>query len=160
IGRANALRGLRRSDDAVGSLDRALALEAGSVLALFNRGNILTDGQRYEEAVASYERVLALDPGHRYALSGLAFGLFSICDWERSESRAAEVETQVRQGKSVVQPFTFMAASGDAELQRRCAKAFIRDKITVRPPPLWRGETWHHDRIRVAYLSADFRNHA
>jgi len=160
IGRANALRGLRRFDDAAGSLDRALALEAGNALALFNRGNILSDGQRYEEAVASYERVLALDPGHRYALGGLAFGLLSICDWGRSESRAAEVETQVRQGKSVVQPFTFLAASGDAALQRRCAEAFIRDKTPVRPPPLWRGETWHHDRIRVAYLSADFRDHA
>src|SRR5258708_17319771 len=30
------------------------------------------------------------------------------------------------------------------------------------PPPngLWRGEIYRHDRIRVAYLSADLRTHA
>ena len=27
-------------------------------------------------------------------------------------------------------------------------------------PALWRGERYRHDRIRVAYLSADFRDHA
>jgi protein O-GlcNAc transferase len=27
-------------------------------------------------------------------------------------------------------------------------------------PPIWRGEIYAHDRIRVAYLSADFREHA
>ena len=26
-------------------------------------------------------------------------------------------------------------------------------------PPLWRGEVYAHDRIRVAYLSADFHDH-
>src|SRR5262249_20105764 len=28
------------------------------------------------------------------------------------------------------------------------------------PPPLWTGETWRHDKIRIAYLSADFKAHA
>src|SRR5207245_2246483 len=26
--------------------------------------------------------------------------------------------------------------------------------------PLWNGEAYHHERIRVAYLSAEFRDHA
>ena len=26
--------------------------------------------------------------------------------------------------------------------------------------PIWQGERYNHDRIRVAYLSADFREHA
>ena len=29
-----------------------------------------------------------------------------------------------------------------------------------RSPPLWRGERYRHDRIRLAYLSADFHEHA
>ena len=28
------------------------------------------------------------------------------------------------------------------------------------PPPFWSGQTWRHDKVRVAYLSADFRSHA
>ena len=30
----------------------------------------------------------------------------------------------------------------------------------LRPPPLWNGTRYRHDRIRVAYLSADFHSHA
>ena len=28
------------------------------------------------------------------------------------------------------------------------------------PEPLWKGEVWRHDKPRIAYLSADFREHA
>src|SRR4029077_11785196 len=28
------------------------------------------------------------------------------------------------------------------------------------PPSLWNGAIWRHDKIRIAYLSADFRRHA
>ena len=33
-------------------------------------------------------------------------------------------------------------------------------QIPSRPRPLWTGETWRHDKVRVAYLSADFHRHA
>jgi predicted O-linked N-acetylglucosamine transferase (SPINDLY family) len=36
----------------------------------------------------------------------------------------------------------------------------VGDKWPGRPDPLWRGERYGHDRIRIAYLSADFRSHA
>src|SRR5947208_3584523 len=33
--------------------------------------------------------------------------------------------------------------------------------LTPQPvPPLWQGEKYRHDRIRLAYVSADFREHA
>ena len=35
-----------------------------------------------------------------------------------------------------------------------------RRSIRAAPVPLWRGEVYRHDKIRVAYLSADFRTHA
>ena len=47
----------------------------------------------------------------------------------------------------------------DQALLRQCAQNFIKNKIGNFPFPLWQGEVWHNDRIKIAYLSADFRQH-
>src|SRR5262249_6659325 len=48
----------------------------------------------------------------------------------------------------------------DQALLRQCAENFIKNKIGNFPFPLWQGEVWHNGRIKIAYLSADFRRHA
>lgn len=42
----------------------------------------------------------------------------------------------------------------------RCARNYSRRKYPVAAKPLWAGERYSHDRIRIAYLSADFHLHA
>ncbi|MGH8723060.1 MAG: tetratricopeptide repeat protein, partial [Burkholderiales bacterium] len=44
--------------------------------------------------------------------------------------------------------------------QRRCAELHVRSSTPAPSPPLWNGERYGHARIRVAYLSADFCEHA
>src|ERR1019366_10282577 len=56
-------------------------------------------------------------------------------------------------------PFPLLSISSSLADQLRCAQLFISDKYPALPP-LWRGERYKHDRIRIAYLSADFRDHA
>src|SRR6185295_18171582 len=49
-----------------------------------------------------------------------------------------------------------LEAPGD---QLVAAQLLARDKFPP-VPPLWRGEPYRHDRIRVGYVSADFHAHA
>ena len=42
----------------------------------------------------------------------------------------------------------------------RCAEIFAAAHFPAAAAPLWRGERYAHDRIRVAYLSGEFREHA
>ncbi len=64
----NALKGLRRLDEAVAAYDRAIALDPAYVAAHYNRGNALRALGRFDEALAGYERALALQPGYMPAL--------------------------------------------------------------------------------------------
>src|ERR1019366_10534704 len=50
-----------------------------------------------------------------------------------------------------------MPSSSDDQL--RCAKLWIANKHLPSGEPIWQGERYDHDRIRIAYLSADFRQH-
>jgi predicted O-linked N-acetylglucosamine transferase (SPINDLY family) len=49
--------------------------------------------------------------------------------------------------------------SDDARLQRRNAESLIAKRFAPLEP-LWSGERYRHDRVRLAYISSDFQNHA
>jgi predicted O-linked N-acetylglucosamine transferase (SPINDLY family) len=158
--RGSAFKELGRNVDALASFDRALALMPKHVEALFSRGDVLHELKRHAEAIASYEQAIALKPDHPYAFSGLAESALALCDWARVDELVTRLTQLVSEGTAIVNPFTLIRLSDDAALHRRCATAFIADKIGAPRPALWSGRRCSHDKLRVAYLSADFHSHA
>ena len=66
---------LKRTDEALASYDRALALKPDYAEAFYNRGNALQELKRTDEAVASYDRALALKPDYAEAHSNRGVAL-------------------------------------------------------------------------------------
>ena len=54
----------------------------------------------------------------------------------------------------------FLGFCDDPALQLECARTYTRYKVPVRPPPLWTGRAYRHEKVRIAYLSGDLRQHA
>jgi predicted O-linked N-acetylglucosamine transferase (SPINDLY family) len=44
--------------------------------------------------------------------------------------------------------------------QLQCARLWAAHEALPAPTPLWRGEPYRHEKIRIAYVSADFHAHA
>ncbi|HML11330.1 MAG TPA: tetratricopeptide repeat protein [Stellaceae bacterium] len=153
-----ALRELGRLDEALVAADRASALRPDYGDALYSRGETLEDLRRYDEAAASFERLLKLAPAHDYAMGELLFCRLASCDWTDFAQQVERVVKAVAAGKRAAMPFSFLAMSGSPEAQRQCAASYAQDKI-MPIPALWRGERYRHDKLRVAYLSVDFREH-
>ena len=158
--RGSALGELKRLDEALASYDRRLALRPDYAEAFYNRGVALQELKRLDEALASYDRALAVKPDHAHAFSGIADCVNMICDWRRTTVVADDVIAHVSEKKSIIAPFVLLGYSGDLALQLQCARNFVADKIPSLPRPLWTGATWRHDKVRIAYLSADFHRHA
>src|SRR5262249_61271040 len=57
-------------------------------------------------------------------------------------------------------PFPSLSVGLPPWVNLQGARPFSPDKHPAFKPPLCSGECYRHDRIRVAYLSADFHNHA
>ncbi len=157
--RGNTLHELGRFEEALSSYDEALGIEPGRAGTFNNRGCTLQELKRFAEAMASFEAARALDPGHRHALGGLADCALKLCAWTRTDELSGELHRHVAQAQSVVYPFVLLGCSDDAALHRKCARQFIRDRIGTPPQPLWNGTVWRNDRIKLAYVSADFRGH-
>ena len=155
---AGVLRDLTRYDDALASLDRALAARPDFVKAINNRVQCLRALRRHEEAVEAITRLLALAPGWDYAQGDLFHSRAHCCDWAEHAQRAQQLIRSVANGRKADTPLAFQAVTDAAAAQRRCAEIYATDKYPARAP-LWSGVPYAHDRIRVAYVSADFREH-
>ncbi|HEX4273150.1 MAG TPA: tetratricopeptide repeat protein, partial [Rhizomicrobium sp.] len=144
----------RKHEEALAALDQAVKLQANAAAVHFNRGVVLAELERHREALESYDRVLALDPSYAPALANRAMVALSLCDWDQVALIPAE------QAAMLAPPLTFLGLSADKQLQLACATA-TSHALTPEPvPPLWNGERYVHDCIRLAYISADFREHA
>jgi len=158
--RSTALLALKRHEEAIAGYDQALALKRDHVDALFNRGNAARLLKRYEEALANYQQALQLQPQHPHAFNGMAHCALASCDWTTTAALAAELNAHVLARRSIINPWVFLGFCDDPALQLECARNYIRHKVPVRPPPLWTGRAYRHEKVRIAYLSGDFRQHA
>lgn len=158
INRGQALQLLKRFDDAIVSYERALAIRPDAD-ALTNRGNALQELRRYEDALASYDRALALDPQNAYANGARLHTQMMLADWRDFDGRCRVITDMVQAGAKASVPFPLLAISTTPQLLKRCAQIYAEDKHPKSSNPLWQGERYAHERIRVGYVSADFHNH-
>jgi predicted O-linked N-acetylglucosamine transferase (SPINDLY family) len=63
-------------------------------------------------------------------------------------------------GLRVIQPGELIAVSASEADQLRCARLWVAHEVRASAGPLCTTERYAHDRIRLAYVSADFRAHA
>ena len=159
VNRGNTLANLGRPDDALADFDKAIALRPDFADAYKNAGNIHSMRESYTPALAAYDRALSLRSGDFEVASMRLSAKMHLCDWSNIDSEWAALLAGVKRG-SPVYPFVTLATSSSPDDHLRCARLFSKTRIAVSDKPLWRGEAYTHDRIRVAYLSGDFREHA
>ena len=158
--RGTALLDAGRAEAAIVSYSQALALRPGFEAALNNRASALRELGRHEAAAADYAQLLKLAPDFPYTQGDLLFARLHLCDWAGYDEARAGIEASIRAGRRAINPFSALAVTGSPEEQRRCAEAYAADKLPRQEPLLKRSTRYRHERIRVAYLSADFHEHA
>ena len=121
------------------------------------RGGFLLAAQRFGEAAAASDRALAINPQH---LGASRIGIRSrihTCDWRQREDDERRVAEGLRASLPVIWPFNYRAISNSEAQNFILARLWA--KTIPRPKALWRGESYRHERIRIAYLCAEFHDH-
>jgi protein O-GlcNAc transferase len=155
--RGDTLRNLRSFDEASSAYDKAIAINPNLAEAWLGRGIMLFQLKRYAEAIAAFDAALKLNtelnelPGYRYLAK------MYICDWRDLEAEASRILEATRRGKLACLSFAMLTMPASAADQLQCARRGMAEFSSF--SPLWRDKIYAHDRIRVAYLSSDFRDH-
>jgi protein O-GlcNAc transferase len=150
---------LERFAELVPWCDRLLEVEPDFAPALYYRGLALKNLSRDREAIESFSRLLGRNPAYPLAAGYLLHAAAMICDWSH-ERLCADTVAALRKGEVVVSPLVLLSLTDEAQLQLECARHHLAHAYPRAPEPVWHGERWQNDRIRVAYVSADLRDHA
>ncbi|MBH5371652.1 O-linked N-acetylglucosamine transferase, SPINDLY family protein [Bradyrhizobium glycinis] len=156
--RGSAFRELGQLDEALASYQRAVELAPSNPQMHFALSEVLTQMGRHDEAIGALERTVALNKAFPFALSKLVDFRRKRADWRSFEREQAGLDEAVESGVAV-DPFTFLHASSSPALELACAKVFVAIVAPERDPARPRTPS-PAARLRIAYLSADFRNHA
>ncbi len=158
--RGNALIALKKYEDALKNFDAALRLDPDDIEALSSRANAQSNLKHFPEAIADCEAALRIDEEHAPTLSVLIHCRLHACDWRSLNREKAKVAAGLRLGLRTVTPFDNKAISDSEEENLLAARLWVAEECPASPKPLWRGEKYRHDKIRLAYLSTDLRAHA
>jgi protein O-GlcNAc transferase len=143
---------LKLTDAAAARRERDRALESHAI-------NLMTV-RRHDDAIAVWTQLI--DSGAQIPyLGGTRFHCrLHSCDWSQYEATASRLQAEVFAGRRVDLPFSFFVHSHSAQAQLECARTFIADR---HPPAADRtpaAPQLSSKRIKVAYLSFDFHEHA
>ena len=160
LGRGNALREGKRYDDAFAAYTRAIGLKPNLAEAHAGRGNMLAEFNRCDEAIVAYEKALALKPDLEFLQSEHLHCKMRLCNWTGFAAEHQYLVASIKGKKAQSQPFYFLNISSSAVDQLECAKSWVAKKFPASDTPIWKRDVYRHDRIRIAYISADYREHA
>ncbi len=150
---------LDRPEPALHAFELALELRPDYVEAWYNRGGALQDLRRHPQAADNFRRLLEIVPAHRYALGMLFYSRQFCCDWTHYARDVAALTDAAAAGPAQDRPLPFLAVTGDPALQLACARAYTQSRHPPVPAEPAARPRRADGRLRVAYVSADFREH-
>ena len=156
--RGNALCDLARHEEALSSYGEAIKLKPTYAEPWKNRALLLSKVKRHEEAAESFLRASALSTTPGFNLGRALHQMMQTCDWSAYTSYLRKIDEGVRNGEAVTTPFAYQGLADSELLLMKCSELYCstvfpekkQSKITPR----------RSQKIRVGYVSGEFRNHA
>ena len=161
----NALRELGQLKEAASSFQFALKLTPNDADAHNNLGNVYRELGELDKAVNCYETALKCNPKLFHALAHLIHQKQHMCEWVGLNDQITQLRKIVKNHpEAQVAPFAFLAMPNtSAEEQLLCASQWANQQYssltTIRDQLNFSFQNTPLQKIKIAYLSADFRLH-
>jgi predicted O-linked N-acetylglucosamine transferase (SPINDLY family) len=153
------LRNMLRHHESLACFERALEIQPEHQTALGNYAILLSEFKQVDKSIEIFDRLHRLYPNHDYIAGLLLYERMHVADWTEYATLREEIIAGVRDGRKVCKSLPFMALSDSAEDQFKCGCIFA-NAYTAKPQgPLWKGEVYNHEKLRIAYVSPDLREH-
>ena len=160
LNRGIAFTALGQHQEALECFNAALLMAPNDAKAHCHRGDALMGLGNFAAAFESYERTLVLRMPLAAVLDRLALCVAKLCDWTRTAEIAYQLEIHIRDGKAAIAPTTLLLYDSTPAQQLACARHYIRERVPPVSAPFVVAPARNHDKLRIAYLSANFNRRA
>jgi len=150
---------LGKGEDAVLSYLKASEYDTQSPLTLLNIGVFYIRQDKFKEASEILERLFSMAPDYPYVCGYLIHSQMQICQWARVDELSALIAHEARRESSPSHPFPPIAFMDEPGSYLLLTRRYVDTEFPNRSiPSIWQSKP-QADVIRLAYFSADFRNH-
>ncbi|MBV1776442.1 tetratricopeptide repeat protein [Burkholderiaceae bacterium DAT-1] len=159
INRGALLRELHRHHDAISSFKQALDIDPSNITALGNYGIMLSEYKQHKAAAEVFSALIKQAPDYDYGPGLLVYEQLHMCDWSQYHALKAAIESGLREDKRTCKSLALMSVSDEAELHFKAAHLFADKRFAPEHDPAIAAGHYRHKRIRIGYVSPDFREH-
>ena len=167
---AFSLSVLNRFPEAKIWYDRLLELQPDRAAAYVNYSTMFEMMERGDEAVLMLRQALKVDPDYSAAYPLLAHAKLRQCSWENLDSLiervSADAHEEIAEGRPLsAQPFALLALPMPLDIRLEAARQMARaarDRVLSanEAPPYIHHPGEEKPRLRLGYISPDFRSHS
>jgi predicted O-linked N-acetylglucosamine transferase (SPINDLY family) len=150
---------LRRYADELACYEQALRIDGTNEQLLENFGLALIEMREFSRAVVHFQRMLTLYPGHDIARGALLHAKMRVSDWEGLAEELPKLHHAIADGRNCIAPHHLIALPSTPAEQLAVAQQFTGQYAADDSAVFTRTERTRSDRIRLAYMSSDFRIH-
>ena len=158
VGRSAVLLKQKRYTESLAASLRATSLDPESAQGWAGLGRVLGKLGQHGAAASAYRKTITIDPDLPFIKSRLLQQKMLGCDWAGVDGLIADIDADLDAGKPSARPFIWQAVAMSPQSLQRCAEIYSGAESTaaVTPrPPRKAGA-----RIRIGYLSGEFRDHS
>jgi predicted O-linked N-acetylglucosamine transferase (SPINDLY family) len=166
LGHGLVLADLNRTDAALSEIDRGLTQRPDFAEGWLGRGMVLHGQKRFGEALDAYDRALALKPDLAeawYAHGCTSFEISRVADALASYDKALSIKpglSDALSSKIFALDFANDAGFAEQQLARKEWRQIVDTNLAARPPSRHTNSREPGRRIKVGYVSSDFRAHS
>jgi protein O-GlcNAc transferase len=157
--KANLLSELRRYDDALVHYEKALSLKPDYAEAWSNMGDVLNIIKIHSRSAACYLEALKFSSEDSCFFGKAHHQMMIECNWANYFDNVNEISSLVDEGRMAAEPFGLQGIVDCEERLRKCAEIYSKNRYPKFKKLADRLKNKHH-KIRIGYLSGEFRMQA
>lgn len=148
----------KKYPEALSAYNTALAINSGCAETYENLAILHSHLRDHVECIGAYHKALLLDPTSIRLKNSLLNTQMKICDWSDYHSSVGSSFSINSKEPESATPFMLLGLPSSLSAQQICAKSYAKSAVISFPPksPLQAPSP----KIKIAYLSADYYNHA
>jgi predicted O-linked N-acetylglucosamine transferase (SPINDLY family) len=157
--KGNALKDLGRFKDSITCYENAIKYKPNFSEAWFNKGNAFKELKLFQDAISDFKQTLILEPSTIWAFGEFIHLKMQTCSWDNFNKNLNKIIDDINQNKKVIEPFALHSLIDDPLLQKKCAEIYSKENYQINFEDYLITKNYNNKKIKIAYFSADFRNH-